>query len=63
MVGFRTRTVGGFKPGEKWTVRQTNSEPVTLERNGKALQFKPSAKGKWDVLVPSTMQVNSNFCF
>jgi hypothetical protein len=50
--------VGGFKPGEKWTVRQTNRETVTLERNGKVRQFKPSAKGKWDVLVPSTMQVS-----
>jgi hypothetical protein len=31
---------------------------VTLERNGKARQFKPSAKGKWDVLVSSSMQVS-----
>ena len=23
VVGFHTRTVGGFKPGEKWTVRET----------------------------------------
>jgi hypothetical protein len=39
-------------------MRQTNCETVTLERNGKVRQFKPSAKGKWDVLVPSTMQVS-----
>jgi hypothetical protein len=58
VVGFHTRTAGGFKPGEKWTVRQTNCEIVTLERNGKVRQFKPSAKGKWDVLVSSTMEVS-----
>ena len=29
-----------------------------LERNGKVRHFEPSAKGKWDVLVPSTMQVS-----
>ena len=58
VVGFHTRTAGGFRPGEKWTVRETNCETVTLERNGKVRQFKPSAKGKWDVLVPSTMQVS-----
>jgi AAA domain len=57
VVGFHTRTAGGFKPGEKWTVRETNCETVTLERSGKVRQFKPSAKGKWDVLVSSTMQV------
>jgi len=39
-------------------VRETNCETVTLESNGKVRQFKPSAKGKWDVLVPSTMQVS-----
>ncbi len=58
VVGFHTRTAGGFRPGEKWTVRETNCETVTLERNGKVRQFKPSAKGKWDVLVSSTMQVS-----
>jgi hypothetical protein len=42
---------GGFRPGEKWTVRETNCETVTLERNEKVRQSKPSAKGKWDVLV------------
>jgi hypothetical protein len=57
-VGFHTRTAGGFKPGERWTVRQTNCETVTLERNGKVRHFKPSAKGKWEVLVSSTMQVS-----
>ena len=39
-------------------MRETNYETVTLERNGKVRQFKPSAKGKWDVLVSSTMQVS-----
>jgi hypothetical protein len=58
VVGFHTRTAGGFKPGEKWTVRETNCEPVALQRNGQVRQFKPSAKGKWDVLVSSTMQVS-----
>jgi ATP-dependent exoDNAse (exonuclease V) alpha subunit len=29
-----------------------------IERNGQVRQFKPSAKGKWDVLNPSTMQVS-----
>ena len=29
-----------------------------LESDGKVRQFKPSAKGKWDVLVSSTMQVS-----
>jgi hypothetical protein len=58
VVGFHTRTVGGFRAGEKWTVMETNCETVSLERNGKVRQFKPSAKGKWDVLVPSTMQVS-----
>jgi conjugative relaxase-like TrwC/TraI family protein len=58
VVGFHTRTTGGFRPGEKWTVRQTNCETVTLERNGQVQQFKLSAKGKWDVLVSSTMEVS-----
>jgi len=59
VVGFHTRTSGGFKPGERWTIRETNCETVTLERDGKVRQFKPSAKGKWDVLAPSTMQVSA----
>jgi hypothetical protein len=42
----------------RWTVRETNCEIVTLEHNGKVRQFKPSAKGKWDVLVSSTMEVS-----
>jgi ATP-dependent exoDNAse (exonuclease V) alpha subunit len=58
VVGFHTRTAGGFKPGEKWTVRGTNCETVTLERNGRVQHFKPSAKGRWDVLVSSTIQVS-----
>ena len=58
IVAFHSRTAGGFRPGEKWTVRETNCETVTLESNGKVRQFKPSAKGKWDVLVSSTMQVS-----
>jgi hypothetical protein len=58
VVGFHSRTAGGFRPGEKWIVRETNCETATLERNGKVRQFKPSAKGKWDVLVSSTMQVS-----
>jgi conjugative relaxase-like TrwC/TraI family protein len=58
VVGFHTRTSGGFKPGERWTVRETNCEIVTLERDGKIRHFKPAAKGKWDVLVPSTMEVS-----
>jgi hypothetical protein len=29
-----------------------------LESNGKVREFKPSAKGKWDVLVSSMMQVS-----
>jgi hypothetical protein len=58
VVGFHSRTAGGFRPGEKWTVRETNCETVTLESNGMVRQFKPSAKGKWDVLVSSTMQLS-----
>jgi AAA domain len=58
VVGFHTRTSGGFKPGERWTVRETNCETVTLEHDGKIRHFKPAAKGKWDVLVPSTMEVS-----
>ena len=58
VIGFHTRTTGGFRPGEKWTVRETNCETVTLERNGKIRGFKPSAKGKWDVLVSSTMHLS-----
>jgi hypothetical protein len=52
------RTTGGFKPGEKWTVKETNCETVTLEHNRKVRQFKPSANGKWGVFVSSTMQVS-----
>jgi conjugative relaxase-like TrwC/TraI family protein len=59
VVGFHSRTAGGFRPGEKWTIRETNRETVTLERNGTVRQFKPSAKGKWDVLVSSTMKVSA----
>jgi hypothetical protein len=33
VVGFHSRTAGGFRPGEKWTVRETNCETVTLERS------------------------------
>jgi hypothetical protein len=58
VIGFHSRTAGGFRPGEKWTVKETNCETVTLESHGKVRQFKPSAKGKWDVLVSSTMQVS-----
>jgi hypothetical protein len=29
VIGFHTRTAGGFRPGEKWTVRETNCESVT----------------------------------
>ena len=58
VVGFHTRTAGGFKPGEKWTVRQTDCETVTLERNGQVREFKPAGKGMWDVLICSTMQVS-----
>jgi hypothetical protein len=58
VVGFHTRTAGGFKPGEKWTVRETNCETVTLERHGQIREFNPSVKGKWDVLVSSTMEVS-----
>ena len=39
-------------------MRQANCETVTLERNGQVRQFKPSVKGKWEVLVSSTMQVS-----
>jgi len=58
VIGFHTRTAGGFRPGDKWTVRETNCETVTMERNGKSREFRPSAEGKWDVLVSSTMQVS-----
>jgi hypothetical protein len=57
-VAFHSCSVGGFRPGEKWTVTQANCETVMLERNGKVREFKPSAKGKWDVFVSSTMQVS-----
>jgi hypothetical protein len=39
-------------------VKETNFETVTLESNGKVRPFKPSAKGKWDVFVSSTMKVS-----
>jgi hypothetical protein len=39
VVGFHSRTAGGFRPDEKWTVRETNCETVMLERNGKVRQF------------------------
>jgi hypothetical protein len=58
LVAFHTRTSGGFNPGERSAVRQTNCETVMLERYGKLRQFRPSAKGKWDVLASSTMQVS-----
>ena len=58
IVAFHSYSVGGFRPGEKWTVTQANCETVMLERNGKVREFKPSAKGKWDVFVSSTMQVS-----
>jgi AAA domain len=58
VVNFHSRTAGGFRPGEKWIVRETTCETVTLESNGKTREFKPTAKGKWDVLVASTMEVS-----
>jgi hypothetical protein len=58
VVGFHTRTAGGFRPAERRTVRETNCETVTLESDGIVREFNPSAKGKWDVLVCSTMQVS-----
>ena len=58
ILNFHSRTAGGFRPGEKWIVRERNGQTVTLERNGKILHFNPSAKGKWDVLVSSMMQVS-----
>jgi hypothetical protein len=58
VIGFHTRTSGGFKPGEKWTVSRTKYKTVTRERDERVRHFKPSAKGKWDVLVPSTVQVS-----
>jgi len=58
IVAFHSCSVGGFRPGEKWTVTQANCETVMLERNGQVRHFKPSAKGKWDVLVSSTMQIS-----
>jgi hypothetical protein len=39
VVAFHSRTAGGFRPGEKWTVKETNCETVTLESNGKVRQF------------------------
>jgi ATP-dependent exoDNAse (exonuclease V) alpha subunit len=58
IVAFHSCSVGGFRPGEKWTVTQANWETVMLERNGKVREFKPFAEGKWDVLVSSRMQVS-----
>jgi ATP-dependent exoDNAse (exonuclease V) alpha subunit len=58
VVGFHSRTAGGFLPGQKWTVRETNCGTVTLECIGRVQLFKPSAKGKWDVFVSSTMRVS-----
>jgi hypothetical protein len=29
IVAFHSRTAGGFRPGEKWTVRETNCETVS----------------------------------
>ena len=43
VIGFHTRSAGGFRPGEKWTVRETNCDTITLERGGKTRQLKPSA--------------------
>jgi hypothetical protein len=58
VIGFYTRTAEGFRPVEKWTVRDANCETIMLERGGQIRHFKPSAKGNWDVLVASTMQVS-----
>src|SRR6516162_9008742 len=43
VIGFHTRTTGGFRPGEKWIAKGTNCETITLERNGRVRQLKPSA--------------------
>jgi len=58
IVAFHSCSVGRFRPGEKWTVTQANCETVMLGRNGKVREFHPSAKGKWDIFVSSTMQVS-----
>src|SRR6202048_1102708 len=58
VVAFHSRTAGGFRPGQKGTGGEDNCETVTLESNGMVRQFKPFAKGKWDVLVSSTIQVS-----
>src|ERR1700693_4850673 len=40
VVGFHSRTAGGFRPGEKWTVMETNRGSVTrwsaMGRSGSA---------------------------
>jgi len=43
-----------MRSGEKWTVRETNRETVTLECNGKVRQVKPSINVRWDAVVSST---------
>jgi hypothetical protein len=46
VIGFHTRTAGGFRPGEKWTVRETNCQTITLERGGKTRQFQTVCQGE-----------------
>ena len=40
-------------------MKRANCETVTLERIGKVQQVTPPAKGSWDVLISSTMEVST----
>ena len=55
MGGTRSGTVGTPWSGATFAIR---SIVAKRKHNGKVRQFKPSFKGKWDVLVSSTMQVS-----
>jgi hypothetical protein len=59
VVSFHRRTRVGFRPGQKWTVRQVSEAlgVAILERGGIVRELDLSAKGRWDVFTCATLPV------
>jgi conjugative relaxase-like TrwC/TraI family protein len=59
VVVFHKKVNGGFKPGEKWQVREGGENgSVVLEKDGVTRMFDPSTSGKWDVYRSEAMDLS-----